>query len=403
MSRTSLLAIFVLMNSLLFAQAPPAGAPGRGAAQAPGAAAPGRGAGRGAGAPAVPPYQVAADRTVTFRLRAPDATSVSVSGDFVAAAQPLKKGDDGVWSVTVGPLNPAIFNYSITVNGVRNIDPSNPMVKLGDRSHESMFQVPADKPMPYDIQPVPHGTVHVNTYLSKSVGANRRIYVYTPPGYEKSKAKYPVLYLLHGSGDIEESWFSVGRANFILDNLIAAGRAKPMIVVQPYGRPTQAVSYGPSTAQPQAAGAPGQGNTNAYENDVLKDVIPFVEALYRVSIKPDDRAIAGLSMGGGQALQIGMSHLDTFHTIGAFSAAARGQNMEEQYKDFFASSAATNKRLKLFYIACGKTDSLFASSQALNDTLTKREIKHVFVPSEEGHVWRNWRNYLADFVPQLFH
>jgi enterochelin esterase family protein len=131
-------------------------------------------------------------------------------------------------------------------------------------------------------------------------------------------------------------------------------------------------------------------------------VIPFVEGLYRVSVKPDDRAIAGLSMGGGQALQIGMSHLDTFHTIGAFSAAARGQNMEEQYKDFFASSAATNKRLKLFYIACGKTDNLFASSQALNDTLTKREIKHVFVPSEEGHVWRNWRNYLADFVPQLF-
>jgi enterochelin esterase family protein len=276
------------------------------------------------------------------------------------------------------------------------------MVKLGDRSHESMFQVPADKPTPYDIQPVPHGTVHVNVYDSKSVGANRRIFVYTPPGYEKSKTKYPVLYLLHGSGDTEEGWFSVGRANFILDNLIAAGKAKPMIVVQPYGRPTQVVSYGPSTAQPQAPGAPGQGATNAYENDVLKDVIPFVEKLYRVSVKPDDRAIAGLSMGGGQALQIGMSHLETFHAIGAFSAAARGQNMEEQYKDFFASSAATNKRLKLFYIACGKTDSLFASSQALNDTLTKREIKHVFVPSEEGHVWRNWRNYLADFVPQLF-
>jgi enterochelin esterase family protein len=340
-------------------------------------------------------YEVAPDRTVTFRLRAPDATTVEISGDFLQNRQSMTKGEDGVWSIKVGPLNPAMYNYTLTVNGVSTIAPNNTMVKLGDRSHESMFEVPGPAPAPYDVQAVPHGTVHVNTYHSTSVGAPRRIFVYTPPGYEKSTAKYPVLYLLHGSGDTEEGWFTVGRANFILDSLIAAGKAKPMLVVMPYGRPTQAVGYGPVAGQTQMG-------ADAYQNDVLKDVIPFVEDLYRVSATPDDRAIAGLSMGGGQALQIGMSHLDTFHTIGAFSAAVRGQNIEEQYKDFFASSEATNKRLRLFYIACGKTDSLFPGSEGLHNTLTGRQIKHVWNPSEEGHVWRNWRNYLADMVPQMF-
>lgn len=389
------LAAVAAFAALLCAQqAPPAGRGG------------GRG-GRGNIAPQLPSYEVHPDRTVLFRLRAPDATSVRLDGDFLqappavegapppSAARDMTKGEDGVWTITVGPLHPAVYNYSFTVNGVRDIDPVNPMVKLGDRSSESMFEVPGDKPAVYDIQPVPHGTVHINWYHSVSLSAPRSIYVYTPPGYEAGKSKLPVLYLLHGSGDTEAGWVDIGRANLILDNLLAAGSAKPMIVVMPYGRPLPGVMLLPSA---------GRGPANAddlFGNDLLKDVIPYVEKLYRVSAKADDRAVAGLSMGGGQALRIGMAHLDTFHYIGAFSAAARG-NPEESFKDFFADPAAANKKLKLFYIACGKADGLFTGSQALADALEKHQIKHTFVPSEEGHVWRNWRDYLADFAPRLF-
>ena len=225
------------------------------------------------------------------------------------------------------------------------------------------------------------------------MGALRSIWVYTPPGYEAATARYPTLYLLHGSGDTEMSWVEVGRANMILDNLIAAGKAKPMIVVMPYGRPLEDVFFGPSQ-QPS--------DRNAWENDLLNEVLPYVEKMYRAVANADNRAIAGLSMGGGQALQTGMTHLDVFHAIGAFSAAARGQNLEDQYKDFFADAAATNQRLKVFYIGCGKTDSLFPSSQNLADTLQKHGIKHTFTASEEGHLWRNWRDYLTEFTPQLF-
>jgi enterochelin esterase-like enzyme len=378
--RLSLVAASLILSSLAFAQGPPAAA--------------GRGGGRGNAAPQKPSYEIHADRTVTLQLRAPDATMVKLSGDFAQGQQEMKKGDDGVWTFTSAPLNPAVYSYTFIVDGVSGIDPVNPMVKLGDRSSQSMFEVPGDKPAPYDPQPVPHGTVHMNWYQSESLGVLRGVYVYTPPGYEESKAKYPALYLLHGSGDTEAGWVNAGRANLILDNLIAAGAAKPMIVVMPYGRPLADVSF-------VAASGRGPTDPDAFSNDVLKDLMPYVEKLYRISAKADDRAIAGLSMGGGQTLQIGLSHLDTFHYIGAFSAAMRG-SPEEQFKDFFADSAAANKKLKVFYIACGKTDTLFAPAQSLNDALEKHQIKHVFVASEEGHVWRNWRNYLADLAPKLF-
>jgi enterochelin esterase family protein len=226
----------------------------------------------------------------------------------------------------------------------------------------------------------------------------RRIDVYTPPGYETAKGTYPVIYLLHGSGDTENGWVTIGRANLILDTLIAAGKAKPMILVMPYGRARQDVYLGPvaPAAQPP--------DPKAFENDLLKDVMPFAEKFYRISAKPVDRAIAGLSMGGGQALSVGLHHLDIFHSVGAFSAGGglSPEGLETQYKDLLADAAATNQKLKFFYIACGRADRLFVGSQALHDMLAKHGIKHSFVPSEEGHVWRNWRNYLADFVPQLF-
>ena len=378
--RSSLLVCSIAFASLMPAQAPAPGTPAR----------------RGGAAPQPPSVEVHADRTVLFRLRAPDAATVKLSGDFLQGAQDLKKGDDGTWTLQVGPLKPSIYSYTFAVNGVRGIDPLSPMIKAGDRSSESMFQVPADQPAPYDVQPVPHGTVHINWYQSKAVGGPRSIWVYTPPGYEQGNAKYPVLYLLHGSGDTENGWVTVGRANFILDNLVASGKAKPMLIVMPYGRPAPAVML------VAAAGAP-QANREGFANDLLQDVIPFVEKQYRVQANADNRALAGLSMGGGQTLQIGLTHLDTFHSLGAFSAGGgTGGNVEEQYKDFFADAAASNKKLKVFYIACGKEDRLFAGSQSLHEALDKHQIRHTFVASEEGHVWRNWRDYLADLAPRLF-
>jgi enterochelin esterase-like enzyme len=351
------------------------------------------------GGPRTPPkpsYEVHPDGTVSFQLHAPEATGVKISGDFVLGQQPMQKGEDGTWTFTSGALHPAIYSYTFLVDGVRVLDPYNPMIKLGERTSESMFEVHGAAPAPYDMQPVPHGTVSIDWYDSKTVGAPRCLYIYTPPGYDTGKEKYPVLYLLHGSGDTENGWVTVGHANLILDNLIAAGKARPMLVVMPYGRALPDVYLGPAAAS--ATPPP----PSAFGSDLLEDVIPFVEKHYRVSAKAADRALAGLSMGGGQTLQIGLSHLDMFHYIGAFSAGIRSQNPEEAYKDVFSDPAAANKKLKVFYIACGKADGLFPTSQALSDALTKAQVKHQFVASEEGHVWRNWRNYLADFAPMLF-
>ena len=336
------------------------------------------------------------NRTMTLRYLAPNAREVTANGELDGRPHPMTRGANGVWTVSIGPLAPDIYTYAFNVDGAVALDPQNTNTKLGygQFGAVSVVEVPGDVAQFYDAKPVPHGEVRIRPYESKTLGLSRTMWVYTPPGYDKGK-DYPVLYLLHGAGDVESGWVLIGRANLILDNLIAAGKAKPMVVVMPYGRPYQDVYLGPM-ANPRPA------DPNAFANDLLKDVIPFVEKQYRVSAKADDRAIAGLSMGGGQTLQIGLSHMDMFHYIGAFSAAGSGGNVEETYKEAFADPAVTNKKLKLFYIACGKTDNLFAGAQNLSDTLEKRQIRHKFAPSEEGHVWRNWRDYLADFTPQLF-
>lgn len=336
---------------------------------------------------------------MTFRLRAPQANSVSVSGDFVQMAPPMTKGEDGNWTVTVGPLRPAIYYYVFNVDGVRTLDPVNPLSTTNDRTDgQSMFEVKGDKPAPYDIQPVPHGDVHINYYVSKKFDAPRMVWVYTPPGYETSSAKYPALYLLHGAGDTEAGWVVVGRANFILDNLIAEGKAKPMIVVMPYGRAGRSANIEATPLPPAPQAAPGGV---LFPHDLVEDVIPFAEKQYRISAKADDRAIAGLSMGGNQTLEIGLTHLDLFHYIGAFSPVAP-QAAEEDFKAAFADPAAANKKLKLFHIYIGKADTLFQSNVTFDALLTSHQIKHSFIQTEEWHVWRNWRDYLADFAPQIF-
>ncbi len=397
--RISLFAALLCCAPLAFPQAATnvAVTPGTPSVAAPGG--PGRGPGRGRGnfTPPKINYKVNADKTVTFDLKAPEANDVKLLGDFLKqAATPaaMTKGADGVWSVTIGPLHPAIYSYSFQIDGVRDIDPTNPMMKAGERSAESMFEVAGDSPALYDMTNVPHGSIHINWYESKAVGAARSVWVYTPPGYEEGRAKYPVLYLLHGSGDMENGWTTIGRANLILDNLIAQGKAKPMLVVMPYGRALEARVLGAESMQQPT-------DREAFQNDLLNDVIPLVEKTYRVSAKPDDRALAGLSMGGGQTYQIGLSHLDTFHYLGAFSAAV-AQNPGEQYKAFFDNPAADNKKLKLLYITVGRDDFLYTANQNMDAMLTRAGIKHQFVTSEEGHVWRNWRDYLGNFAPMLF-
>jgi enterochelin esterase-like enzyme len=389
MKNTLFVAFVLMVSSSLSAQAPRAGARGEQG---------GRG-GRGGAAPSAPAYEVRADRTVMFRLRAPEATTVQVTGDF-GSATAMTKGQDGVWSATVGPLRPAIYNYAFSVNGVRTLDPANPWTGAADRTPgSSQFEVKAtDGPAPYDPQAVPHGTLHINYYNSKKFGgALRMLYVYTPAGYEASSSRYPVLYLMHGAGGNESSWVTGGRANIILDNLIAQGKARPMIVAMPYGRAGESTTLDP--AAPAQAAAPG---SPVFPNDVVEDVIPFVEKTYRAASGSDNRAIAGLSMGGNQTLNIGLNNLDTFRYIGAFSPVIFNQTAEKDHAPAFADVASTNKKLKVFYIYCGDADTLFESNKSFHALLDQKKIKHTFVETKEGHVWRNWRDYLADFAPRLF-
>jgi enterochelin esterase family protein len=247
----------------------------------------------------------------------------------------------------------------------------------------------------YDARAVPHGTVHIHWYESKSLGVLRSFYVYTPPGYEKGSKKYPVLYLLHGSGDTEGGWVSIGRANVILDNLVAERRAVPMVVVMPFGHAQAAVGFGADPATPP--------DRALFTRDLLEEIIPMAEGEYRIDGHPQRRAIAGLSMGGGQALYIGLEHLDRFRWIGVFSAGARSsEDAENTFADVFADAAATNRKLRLFWIGCGKADTGFARVQQLDDVLKRHGIDHTFVPSEGAHTWRNWRSYLNQMAPLLF-
>jgi enterochelin esterase family protein len=383
----SIITLLLALPSPLPAQAPPALPGGRGRI--------------GTALPAVPAFEVHADRTVTFRLLAPEASSVAVFGDFADARQTMTKGADGTWTATVGPLRPAIYNYGFAIAGVRVVDPANPMLQTGDRTAGlALFEVKADKPSPWTIQPVPHGTVHISYYTSKKFDAPRMMFVYTPPGYDSSSARYPALYLLHGAGGAESTWFAAGRANLILDNLIAEGRAKPMIVVMPYGRPGPAAMFGPlPAAPPDPVGLPA---AVAFPNDVVEDVVGFAEKNYRISPRSEDRAIAGMSMGGNQALVVGLTHLDQFRYIGAFSPVIFYWIAEQDFRDAFADPAATNRKLKQFYIYCGNEDMLFASNRIFHELLDKKQITHAFVESKGGHVWWNWRDYLVDFAPRLF-
>jgi len=340
--------------------------------------------------------EVSAGHRVTFRIWAPKAQEVTLTGDWLGSAPPpkLTKDERGVWSITLGPFEPSIYIYNFTVDGVAIPDPVNPRIKLRARTSASLVEVMDDAPAFWEARDVPHGAVEIDWEKSKAIqGETRAIWVYTPPDYAKSTRRYPVLYLLHGSNDTAAGWTMAGNANFVLDNLLADGKAVPMIVVMPFGHAT-----------PFGVPVPPGGMTNdaLFEDYLLKDAIPTVEARYRVAPGRQSRAIAGLSMGGGQSLRIGLGHLDLFSAVASFSGAVPG-DFETRFAALLKDSKDTNEKLKVLWIGCGQQDSLFGRSKGLSELLAKYQVKHIFHPTDGVHNYTVWRKYLAEYAPLLFH
>jgi enterochelin esterase-like enzyme len=348
--------------------------------------------------------EVNEDRTVTLRFRAPEATGVDLVGEITMGKGPqrMSKGEDGIWTITVGPLPPEVWSYNFRVQGVEVPDPSNPSIKPVPPGFaiSSFVEVPGSSRAFYDSRPVPHGDVRIVLYESKAMGVTRFVWIYTPPGYDESQVKYPVLYLLHGNGEAQNGWVMNGRANIILDNLIAEKKAQPMLVVMPQGHALQAAGVGPLVRL--------TGETQMYSErfpkDLLGDVIPLVERRFRVIADADHRAIAGLSMGGGQALSIGLTHQDLFHYVLGYSAAVGQQFMsaDQEFKGVLANPAGANSRLRLLWVSCGRQDFLYQANRQFTETLQARGVKLMYRETDGAHVWSVWRNNLNESAPLLF-
>lgn len=339
--------------------------------------------------------EVFPNQTVTFRISAKDADTVKLVLPDINITRLMEKDNTGLWSITVGPLEPDIYVYNFMVNGSHTVDPINPNIKRGRGPTTSLVEIPGKQPMYFSEQAVPHGTVHIHRYNSKITGTTRGLYIYTPPGYTKrSKNKYPVLYLLHGMGDTENGWIEIGQANLIADNLLAASKITPMIIVMPLGH----ASFQGSTSSTSMSSQ----KPNAFEQDLLTEIIPLVEKTYNVSTDRKDRAISGLSMGGGQTISIGFSNMDKFAYILPLSAAARNVDQDPVLLKLLSDPAKINKELKLLWIGCGTEDGLFASAKSFSELLDKKGINHTFYPTPGGHTWLVWRLFLYEFLPFLF-
>ncbi|MBC8008686.1 MAG: esterase, partial [Burkholderiales bacterium] len=335
--------------------------------------------------------EIHADGTVTFRLRAPTATLVKMWGDWDGEGNDMTKDADGVWSVTLGSIPPNIYAYSFNIDGLTIADPANGALKPMRSPTSSVLIVPGEPPVPINrVAGVPHGVVHLHDYDSQSLGAARRLRVYTPPGYDAAKrTRYPVLYLLHGSGDNESTWTEFGKAHLILDNLIAAKKAVPMIVVMTDG-------HARNSTAPEARAQ----NTSAFAADFLTDVMPLVESSYRIRADRDHRAIVGLSMGGNQSLLIGLNHRDLFAWVGGMSSAIR--DPDQPLASFWADPVSKKTPLRLLWLRIGRDDYLLKENRAFDALLTAKNIPHDYAESAGGHIWPVWRSYLADLAPLLF-
>lgn len=357
--------------------------------------------------------ELLADRRLVFRVTLPKtATTAAVVVQELrgATTMPMTRGKDGVWTATTGPMAPDLYEYKFSADGVRFLDPNNGWIK--DRNW-SLVQVPGIPPEPWDDRVVPHGTLRVQFYESQSLGGvRRRLHVYTPPGYDDGKnaaIKYPVLYLLHGSGDDDSGWTNTGRANVIFDNLFADGKMKPMVVVMPYGHvpknnPSTAPAWLVPITTPTTRAAPDPDYIRLFEKDLLGDVIPLVESSFRVHSDQPHRALAGLSMGGSQTIRIGLAHPDRFAYICSMSAGRlRSEDIENELPDLGMNAEDFNDQVKLFWIGCGKLDGFLKFNKGTHEWFTNHGIRHEFVLADgSSHTWLLWRRNLAVVAQRLF-
>ena len=356
----------------------------------------------GAQQPPVRSPEVHADGRVTVRLRAPNAQTVIFASDGAPPAA-MTRDTAGDWSYTTPPLAPDIYSYTFRVDGVTIPDPQNAELKPVFRMSlgQSLLHVPGPDSLSWEVRDVPHGTITEHFYASRVIGDRRNYYVYTPPNYDpRRRERYPVLYLLHGLSDDASGWVRAGRANVILDNLIADRRALPMVVVMPLGYGAPQILDGFYWGR-QIDSALWRRNTTRFNDALLNEVIPQVERRYHVTAARGGRAIAGLSMGGGQSLYTGLNNLDRFAYIGAFSSVT---TLNDQAYDavYPAVNQAINSRLKLLWIGIGRDDGLHAQNVRLRDWLRSKNVSFDWVETAGGHAWPVWRRYLTDFLPRLF-
>lgn len=351
------------------------------------------------------------DNSVIFRLRAPEADSVKLTGTMNAdfAELDMTRNEEGIYEIKVSPLEPDMYVYTYIVDGVKTIDPANNIVVRDGSYIESRLMIPGELTDLYDVKDVSHGKVSAVWYPAESLRMTRRCLVYTPPGYDHSPESYPVLYLLHGGGGDEEAWISRGRANYVLDNLIAQGKAKPMIIVIPNGNAsaTSAPGETPLALRLQQnkdlMGSPGAMTAELIPVSLVKDLIPFIEANYRVKVNRENRALAGLSMGGYQTQKTSNLYPDEFDYLGVMSMGLYSMFGNYDKKEHLAQLEALKKAdPKLYWIGCGKTDFLHQSVIDLLNFYDETGFEYTYRESEGGHSWNNWRLYLTEFAPMLF-
>ncbi len=347
------------------------------------------------GRPVVVSPEVNADNTVVFRFYSQTAKEVKLSTQIEKSQVPMIKDSSGVWSVKIGPVKPDIYPYHFVVDGTSVADPRNSATFPNEGFQSSLVEITGATPLVHTRQNVPHGTVSYRYYNSPELGI-RPVIIYTPPGYEKeTKNTYPVLYLLHGTTDTEETWTKVGRANVILDNLIAQGKAKPMIIVMPYGRAYPVISKSSGSLR-------NWDNLQEFKKDFLNNLIPFVEQNYRVKADRDNRAIAGFSGGGGETLYLGLNNPELSAWVCGFAPGMLKEEFEQNNAIAFADPSLTNKRLKLFWIGVGKDDFLYNVIAEYLKVLEEKGIKHETFISDGGHTWMNCKLYLATIAEKLF-
>ncbi|RYY30207.1 MAG: esterase [Chitinophagaceae bacterium] len=350
--------------------------------------------------------QVHPDKTVTFRYLAPSAKSVKLGAQFGKGPVAMTKDTSGIWSVTVGPVKPDIYPYSFNVDGITVMDPANVNLFPNERFKASLVDIPGDQPLVHSLQNVPHGKVTYEYYPSLD-GSTGSVVVYTPPGYEKNTSqKYPVFYLISGTTDTEETFYKVGHTNFILDNLIAAGKAKPMIIVMPYGNTAARIAEQKGGSMPgdptSREGADALNRSKMFETDLVNNILPYIDKNYRTINDRNSRAIGGFSRGGGQTLRAAFGNMDKFAWVCCYSAYLSTPEMENSYRSVYENPAKTNKDLKLLWVSVGDEDFLYKQTVEFIDFLKAKNINHKTLITPGGHTWMNVKHYVAETAPLLF-